>query len=174
MSIIHEALKKAQANLEQTGQKKSTNIIPPIPGSAPTNTPGSSQTQSKKNESSRLVMLIFTLIIVATITVIYYFFMNNNQAQKTIASIKTVLKPQKPETINKPTAQPFTVTSEAQPSVKLKLEGTMMMGDKRVALINGEVYQIGETINGMEILNINIEKVVLKDGENIITIGSKE
>ena len=44
-----------------------------------------------------------------------------------------------------------------------------MMDDMRVALINDEIFKIGETIHGKRIVKISLEKVELeKDGEIFI------
>lgn len=51
----------------------------------------------------------------------------------------------------------------------LTLNGTIMMGDKRVALINNEIYETGDYIRGMKIINIDMKKIeMLSNGEIVI------
>jgi len=53
---------------------------------------------------------------------------------------------------------------------ELVLNGTSLIDGKRVALINDEIYQIGETIDGKKIISINLNKIELSDDETIITL----
>ncbi|MCK4882309.1 MAG: hypothetical protein KAS92_04730 [Candidatus Omnitrophica bacterium] len=53
---------------------------------------------------------------------------------------------------------------------ELVLNGTSLIDGKRVALINDEIYEIGETINGKKITSINLNQIKLSDNEKIITL----
>ena len=53
---------------------------------------------------------------------------------------------------------------------ELVLNGTSLIDGKRVALINDEIYEIGEIINGKQITSINLNKIELRDNEKIITL----
>ena len=53
---------------------------------------------------------------------------------------------------------------------ELVLNGTSLIDGKRVALINDEIYQVGETINGKKITSINMNQIELRDDEKIITL----
>ncbi|MCK5260093.1 MAG: hypothetical protein KAJ70_03440 [Candidatus Omnitrophica bacterium] len=53
---------------------------------------------------------------------------------------------------------------------ELVLNGTSIIDGKRVALINDEIYEIGETINGKKVTNINLNQIELSDNEKIITL----
>ncbi|MCK5012342.1 MAG: hypothetical protein KAS66_00835 [Candidatus Omnitrophica bacterium] len=50
------------------------------------------------------------------------------------------------------------------------LSGTSLIDGKRVALINDEIYEVGEIINGKKITSINLNKIELRDNEKIITL----
>ena len=50
------------------------------------------------------------------------------------------------------------------------LNGTSLIDGKKVALINGEIYEIGEVVNGKTITSIDSNKVELTDDEKIITL----
>jgi len=53
----------------------------------------------------------------------------------------------------------------------LILTGIMSVGETKAALINEEVYELGESINGKKIVNISIKEVELMDDDNqIITL----
>ena len=46
----------------------------------------------------------------------------------------------------------------------LHVSGIMTMGDKRVALINDEIYELGDIVNGMRIVEIEKDKIHLSYG----------
>jgi hypothetical protein len=45
------------------------------------------------------------------------------------------------------------------------LSGTMLMDNQRVALINEDIYVIGDSVDGKEIVEISLKEVTLK-GKN--------
>lgn len=53
---------------------------------------------------------------------------------------------------------------------ELVLNGTSLIDGKRVALINDEIYEVGETINGNKITSINLNRVELRNNEKTITL----
>lgn len=53
---------------------------------------------------------------------------------------------------------------------KLKLNGTMMMDSKRVALINDKIFEVGDNLNEFKIINITLEKVELLGNDELITL----
>ncbi|MBF0385247.1 MAG: hypothetical protein HQL27_05190 [Candidatus Omnitrophica bacterium] len=177
MSIIHDALKKTQANLEG---KSTKNTIEPNSTEGKKDRPSivshspSSKASRPEEQKSRTPYLFAVLIILVIAVVAYYFFYlpsgKSNPLDLIRSAVATKAPSLKKQEVNK-LPQASLKTTEG---VKLNLEGTMMMGDKRVALINGEVYQIGESVNGLIITDISLNKVLLKDGENTITLGPKE
>lgn len=75
--------------------------------------------------------------------------------------------------------KPFTtIPSRSQtsdPSTGLVLNGTMMMGDRRVALINNKIYEPGDVVQEKRILNITLEEVTLEDSDGkIVTLKTKK
>lgn len=58
------------------------------------------------------------------------------------------------------------VVNTAAPIASLTLEGTMETGHKRAAMINGDLYSIGEIIAGYKIMQIHYDHIVL---QNIVT-----
>ena len=52
----------------------------------------------------------------------------------------------------------------------LLVSGIMTMGDKRVALINDEIYELGDIVNGMRIVEIEADQIHLSYGNQQIKI----
>jgi len=80
------------------------------------------------------------------------------------------------ESIPLPEQVKQTISPSTKPAKKetvqqgIVLNGIMLMGEKRVALINNKIYEVGDSIDGKEILSISPEMVKIKDGENIKTL----
>ncbi|MBN1869874.1 MAG: hypothetical protein JW847_04780 [Candidatus Omnitrophica bacterium] len=53
---------------------------------------------------------------------------------------------------------------------ELVLNGTSLIDGKRVALINDEIYEVGEVVDGKKITSINLNQIELSDNEKIITL----
>lgn len=217
MSIIHEALKKAQSDLEKQGnsnaqdnsegknitklyeemhrpfaerskdsqvQEKSPRPSPkpaitsqpltPQAASTASSVPdqrGSTEkmTQhlrtpaivSRRKSWFKLIMTLVCLFLVGTGLLFgVFFYLLNDSSQ--ISS--NVIQPKFDKT------RVAAVPTQENPLI---LSGTMMMGDKRVALINNGIYEVGEFVEGKKVTAITLEKVDLLDGENIITLKAK-
>ena len=52
----------------------------------------------------------------------------------------------------------------------LILNGTSIVDGASVALINDEIYEIGDVINGKKVISIGLDKVELQDDEKIFTL----
>ena len=197
MSIIHEALKKAQADLEKKENHDLTKMYEelhhPLPqknkplepnrissaensvsqGSlaATVLSPDTASPLKDKTEHLGLkpslpsrkswIKIIFILVFIFFVgsgMLLGIFPHILNQPYK---SAPTIAEPK------------FSKSKEVpQPTEKnpLILSGTMMMGDKRVALINNEIYEVGESVEGKKIINITLEKVELLDGPNTLIL----
>ncbi len=57
---------------------------------------------------------------------------------------------------------------------EIKLNGVMITNGKNVALINGNIYEVGDKIRNMEIVNIATDQVQLRKGGEIKTISVKK
>ena len=53
---------------------------------------------------------------------------------------------------------------------ELVLNGTSLINGKMVALINDEIYEPGDVVNGMSIISIEMNKVELSDDQKITTL----
>ena len=58
---------------------------------------------------------------------------------------------------------PTRTITPSKTKFSLALNGTMMMGDRRVALINGDIYEVGEMIDGLTVVGITLKQVNLVD-----------
>jgi hypothetical protein len=54
----------------------------------------------------------------------------------------------------------------------LSLTGVMLAGQNSVAIINNHSYQLGDMINGMKVIGIEINKVQLLNGQQIVVLRS--
>jgi hypothetical protein len=62
------------------------------------------------------------------------------------------------------------VKNSPKPLTKnLNINGIMTMGDKNVALINNEIYEVGDMVNGMEIVVISLDRVQVLDQGKVRT-----
>lgn len=59
---------------------------------------------------------------------------------------------------------PLEKPKEEQPAVGLELSGVFGSGTSLTALINGEPYQVGQTIQGKRVVEIHPDRVVLEQG----------
>ncbi|MCK5214960.1 MAG: hypothetical protein KAR05_06370 [Candidatus Omnitrophica bacterium] len=76
---------------------------------------------------------------------------------------------------NKPQTRSSSQKNEKAGLFGLKLDGTMMMSNKNVALINGEIYEVGDTLNSMIIKEITLDNVKLENKRGVIkTLESKK
>jgi len=141
MSIIHDALKKVQ--------DKNTPAQPAQNEPAPVSTAETESDALVRGIPRPAMIAIFSAILIAVIVVLGFLFYFARQA---LTRPKPAAAP-----IPAPTAMTAVVTNE------LKLEGIMDTNGKRVALINGNVYEEGQTAQGAKILQILPDSVVIDE-----------
>lgn len=206
MSIIHDALKKTQNNLNNNQDKNASNKMntenPDSSNAPPANpmsviydklhkkpdvkqNPPHPKSPTKRNNpnnetQSNPVMTFFTIIFCLFIITgagwfIYQYYAQNMEKNGVDLKKALTIKPQKLYTIGtpkKPRPKPAVKVAQEEkniPSNTIILSGITMMGEKRVALINNEIYQVGESVQGKKIISISIEKVELEDNTGNIT-----
>ena len=187
MSIINDALKKVQKSIEKnppapkvpffpTNQNSDTNILPlpRIPklflDSPRTKAPQNPQIQPKLNRSSVASAMILphqkkqqkilialcgsicTILIFLT-GYLFYLFGTTHPA--------AIVKPVEPKKV-------------AKISESIVLQGIMKMDDKNVALINDDIYEVGESVRGKKILSIAIDNVQIQDHRKVKTLYVKK
>ena len=187
MSIINDALKKTQLNLKkptkplktqdkpkpQSGQNI-TNVYEKMykareeqkNASVSQNVRGkmaspivSSPPQAKKWVKTLLIVIFFSLIL----TGIFYLLKSYLPHKGFFSSHKQ----------NK-TSSRFRISNAAPERVyktgDLVLNGISFIDGRNVALINDEIYEVGDSIDGKKITSIGLNKVELRDDEKIVTI----
>ncbi len=160
MSIIHDALKKVQSTTTSTDlgitQKPSSTI-------------------KKRAKNRQNILIATTIITMGTLIALTYFFIVSmpKTSLQQIPYINHIIHKNKSDKnrIHKITSSH--TKSHKYNDKTIFLNGTVIIEGKRAALINNEIYKIGDTINGKKIVNITLEKIDLLDGDKIITIKQK-
>jgi len=152
MSIIHDALKKTQNNLltPNSATPAKDKVQPSAAGKI-------NISPVQKRTSFSFLTSIFLICLACVGTYMYYF---------------DVFTPQ----ISSWQKQNPPYLQTAGPSANgPKLNGIMTMNDTRVALINNEIYETGDSFQDMKILNIALDRVdLMKNGQiKTITVGKK-
>lgn len=208
MSIINEALKKTQTNLNNLKGKpiavaddriavRQKTWHPPAaqpsqpftqaPPRAPAATPAP---QAKRTASKRWYLIVIAEILVLGLAawVLFIFqpqlFRSSIQPKRSPAARRSITTTAQP----KPAAslpQPAPAASMPQPLAEIKfsmgapaknlvLSGIMMDQKKMVALINGEIYEVGNYISGQRVNKITLNRVELRDGDNVTILEVRE
>lgn len=166
MSIINDALKKTQENLNKNNQTVNHHATTPTPQAEtdiacdllPTDT---QQTNKKKTRHKALPLILlygaFVLIIsgLSSNKKVQNYFMKMSQQIKSAPVTTTVAV----ETT--PTQQPPTIIKPK--NANLHFNGTMKIDEKIVALINDDVFEEGEMVENNEIIKITLKELTIKN-----------
>jgi len=172
MSIIHDALKKVQTNLDKKkSSARHNNNTPPFAQRARSLSSDSQNTVKEYAPDSILNGVVF-LLITCLIVLLLYILNRPSHLRQTpqqytatpASSIKFPSRAIHPTNISPPQK------NMPQKNNETVLQGTMLMGNRQVALINSEIYELGESVNGLTITNITLKKVDLIDQNGNITI----
>ena len=203
MSIINEALKKTQVNLNNLRGKPVTVVddrvaagqkawqppaahpaqtFTPAPSSAPVAAPAP---QLKRTSAKRWYLIVFAEILGLGLAVWVLFifqpqlFHSSFQPKKFPAVRKNIPPPaQSSPAATQPQSVPA-LSVAPPPEIKfpmgasaknLVLNGIMMDQNKMVALINDEIYEVGDYIGDHKVTEITLDRVELRDDGNNVTI----
>lgn len=166
MSIIHEALKKVQSSLQKQTPNDNTNAI------VSSMTPESDITPPPKPINWLLIISSIVLIGVGG----YFIYQQTNKNMPQIRQLISKAHPAKPLgplakiTATAPALAP--TSSNAATADEFNVQGIMSNNGTTVALINGKIYSIGDSIDGITIADINTNAITLnRDGkEEIIRV----
>lgn len=183
MSIINDALKKAQTNMEQQNnpsnpapqkdvskiyeklhQKHSSPQIPGTPGQ-PSPKSGKGKKEDAKKSPNAVLYILLSLIVIGGSIYTIFFYAGKSTGKSPLEAVKNILPladddDKGIETSFKPAdPAPFKKYKDGD----LVLTGVVGNNNSNAALINGRIYQVGETINGKTISEISMDKVVLTD-----------
>lgn len=195
MSIINDALKKSQENIDKKSENQDvTDLYDKLhPSSGGVTPPRQAQTTSSSgsNPFQTLFAFIFLLASLAGLFFAFLHFVDNDTTRTlkrqliTLQRIK-ITPPALPKPITTktpattPIAQTVAVATPApiaatpvQPKVPdstLVLNGTMQNDKSTAALINNEVYEVGDVVEGKKITSITLNKVELTDNQGVVTV----
>ena len=159
MSIIHDALKKVQTD---------TTNIPDTHTTKPCD---------KKDRPQQASLILAALTAIAGITAFLYYISPTIKASLPQKVYSNINKSRHRNTLKILSQTPITKKSSPPQfmgnSSSLFLNGTMIIDNKKAALINNEIYKIGDTIAGKKIINITLEGVELLDDNGIITLKQR-
>ncbi len=192
MSIIHDALKKVQTNTP-AGSNFSENIQRPDP-THNTILPNIS-TDGAKRSLTVFMAAVLSIAVIVIFAILYQFaFATTEHSKKKLLTTdmtEAVPKPHViapkiiPQILVKPVPSvqqipsaiidhPLPVVQQPLPAATyddIHIEGVMSMGGKMVALVNGGVYEEGQTVNNKIIAKITFENItvfMLENGEKKI------
>ena len=176
MSIINDALKRAQKNMAKTDAKDSKKDpeksqpteqpvakgpVYPTPKAAPSAPPPPPQPKKKneeeKNDEKKKKIWLRTLAVIVAI-----FFLITGILMATLFFLKRrSADSSDPQSIRR-SYQPRPITRTYKEG-ELVLSGISLIENKRVAIINGDIYEEGDVVDGNQIINIELHRVILKD-----------
>ena len=200
MSIINEALKKTQTNLdnikekvlpagndqiplrEKPWQKPAVQPspvfrpIPPSPSPVVTAIPEAARASSQRKPAGKRWYFIVLAEILALGLIAWILFIIQPQV------FRSSRRPKMPSSIGvtRPVAalpQPAPAASAlryAPPRNNLVLNGIMMNQNKMVALINGEIYEVGDYIGEQKVNKITLDRVELRDGDEATILSVRD
>lgn len=151
MSIIHDALKKVQSATPAANTLASS---PPA---------GHSQVIDTARPLTVLMIGVLCFAVIVIFAVLFKLASDTTQHSRPGAMTlppsaiknKSVLRKHPPVKLN----------SKSLPTDPTRVEGVMSMGGKMIALINGSIYEEGQSIDGKTITAINFAAVtVMEDG----------
>ncbi|OGX35768.1 MAG: hypothetical protein A3C36_03665 [Omnitrophica WOR_2 bacterium RIFCSPHIGHO2_02_FULL_52_10] len=197
MSIINDALKKAQKSLTRTEKVSDKNPEPPVFPAAP-DAPKSHDGKSISNMYEKLhkprvdqdkrtaapkhedevvhmapqqrsaknwVKIALTAVVILAFAAGGFYLAQQYAPFKNIfASLKKSSRRSGFQFSNAPAKK-----RKYKPG-ELVLNGTSLIDGRMVALINDEIYEAGDVVNGMSVINIEMNKVELADDQKITTL----
>ena len=188
MSIINDALKKTHLSLKKTDKppekkreekpvdQSTSNVYEklyknqanqknaPAPGRSPKEKEVDKKKSTLRSAKKWIKTSAVTAICLLFLAGSFFFISRYKPVQDFLRSIKK----------NSPSSQARIARKapkkRAYKPGELVLSGTSLIDGKRVALVNNEIYEIGEVIDGKKITSINLNKIELSDDERIITL----
>ncbi len=153
MSIIHDALKKVQNSKSASAGPDSPVSGAPDPSLATSRSAGIHPGDHPPVIPRKVLIALMVLTSVVVLAILLILI---GLAKQTTLHPKIVLE-EPPVTVS--VAVPGQATSVQEP---LRLEGIMNMGAKKVALINGNIYEEGQAVEGMTVIKVTDTNVTVQ------------
>jgi len=170
MSIIAEALKKAQgASIQKTPQQKEEASPPPVRKDPRTSTP------SKKTLPQPYARRVLAGGIIIILTAILFFAFPHQAPTEKEASLtekSTYVVEQKTEKTQVSQKMPAPVTL-TEANKEINLNGIMYTPQKALAVINKSIWGVGDVIGKFTILKIGKDYVTIGSGSSSFDIRLK-
>ncbi len=164
MSTIHDALKKTQKNMPDDNPISSHRAAPihphnpfnppssATPGYDPATPDADTPEKNRKTRSKFFIFLLFLLIIVAMgFTTVSVFPKVRGFLMQKKSLLTKALQP----------ALPSPAAKQPVKKTEIILQGIMIMEQENLALINGAIYETGDTVNDCIIEEISRNTVTL-------------
>lgn len=175
MSIINDALKKAQNNLSAPESASK-----PLPKNIdhPTSAPNLQQHPQRKPKRKKIISFFLFLIFLAIVVTYKIESVSSpSDEQQIIIPSPSATKNKYPSPPQKHFSNIFKhqtdKTHTDNTTSKPRLNGTIMMNNHQAALINNNIYRMGDNLNGYEITEISLEGVRLQNEEETIFLEVK-
>ena len=175
MSIINDALKKTQENFTQQSEQDVSGLYEKMHSKSNIEDNLSSSTlsqePSQKLNLKNFFIFIFFILSIGVFAASLLLISSKSTSKKSshpltqpIAFVKSIITK---ETSKMPVPEPKRTYKEGE----LFLNGTMQTQGKTVALINDQIYEVGDSVQGQKITDIRMDGVELLKGEQKIFLS---
>lgn len=92
-------------------------------------------------------------------------------------SASALFDPTQPDTYVKPEVKPVKAKNKSKKQqAYFRLESILIASDRKIASINGKLYQVGDKVSGLKVMEINADHVVLKSeqGRRVLQLLTKQ
>lgn len=165
MSIIHDALKKTQDKIKGNGTPVSPS--PFLSASGPQSNPSSGQptptAKTGQNYNTKILIFLIVLTIVVIGSIISFFVKGPSTNTSNISSAPSAA----PVVVSKNTPGDQNIDKLVK---GLHFQGTASNGTSIAALINDDIYEEGDNINGLIVEAIRKNEIDLTAGGQQITL----
>jgi hypothetical protein len=144
VSIIYEALRKTQRNREVR------------------NMPARERVAVRNLDWLDKALVVFIITLLIFILILYWPHLFKQHAQQPVATAAVPVQLTAPA--------PTVVSVAPVTSANLTLNGVLISDNEKLALINKKTYHIGDNVEGMKIISIEINSVELDNNGQIVTL----
>jgi type II secretory pathway component PulC len=182
MSIIHDALKKAQNSPDRNPPTNTTIPIPPNQADSPSASTNLQKDPPENPEGSTIkrsnpwFLIALTIAIISNAVILLLLFLQNNLTSTLFvpkqdqAPTEIVINKAEPPAqiigsnpVEQDPSPPKTININPLENLSINIQGIMSTEQKNVALINNKIYEEGKILpDGIKILKITSEHVLIE------------